>query len=131
MKKIIEGPGDVAVLVQSFYAKVLEDELLGPFFKVTAESRWQEHLDIMNRFWCNILFYSGEYVGNPFKSHQVLHLIKIIQPLHFKRWEQLFLETVDTLFTGEKAELAKQRTLAISAIMQQKILQHSAGYAES
>jgi len=130
MKKIIEGPEDVVILVQSFYAKVLEDELLSPFFKVTAESRWKEHLEIMNQFWCNILFYSGQYVGNPFKAHQVLHLIKTLQAKHFTRWGELFEQTVDDLFVGEKAELAKQRTLAISAIMQQKILQRSSGYAE-
>jgi hemoglobin len=130
MKKAIEGPEDVAVLVRAFYTNILKDDLLAPFFKNVAENKWEYHLEVMNRFWNNILFYSGDYVGNPFKAHQIVHLVNMLQPIHFQRWEKLFAKTVDELFTGPKAEQAKQRTLAISSVMQEKILQRSNGYAE-
>jgi hemoglobin len=41
---------------------------------------------------------------------------------HFKQWEKLFTETVDELFDGDNAILAKQRALSISTLMQVKII---------
>jgi hemoglobin len=42
---------------------------------------------------------------------------------YFKRWVQLFTQTVDELFEGDKAILAKQRAGSIAAVMQIKVLQ--------
>ena len=42
---------------------------------------------------------------------------------HFDRWLLLFNETVNKLFVGNKAELAKTRALSIATIMQVKIHQ--------
>jgi len=41
---------------------------------------------------------------------------------HFTRWNELFAQTVDELFEGTNAILAKQRALSISTVMQIKIL---------
>jgi hemoglobin len=52
------------------------------------------------------------------------HLNRLI-PLtagHFNQWTYLFTSTVDELFAGEKAALAKQRAISISTVMQVKIL---------
>jgi len=40
---------------------------------------------------------------------------------HFQKWLLLFTETVDQLFEGEKAELAKQRATSIATVMQIKM----------
>jgi hemoglobin len=42
---------------------------------------------------------------------------------YFQQWTHLFTSTVDEMFTGEKAALAKQRAISISTVMQIKILQ--------
>jgi hemoglobin len=42
---------------------------------------------------------------------------------HFDHWYELFVDTVDSLFQGDKAELAKQRALSISIVLQLKIAQ--------
>ena len=72
-------------------------------------------------FWENTLFYTGSYSGNPMKLHQKLHQMFTLTAKHFSQWVQLFTTTVDELFEGEKAELAKQRAISISAVMQTKI----------
>jgi hypothetical protein len=39
----------------------------------------------------------------------------------FERWTALFTDTVDEMFAGEKASLAKQRAISIAVVMQIKI----------
>ena len=122
MKKEIEKFEDVQLLVRSFYNKVLNDDMLAPFFSYVKEHHWDKHLEVLFTFWNNILFYSGGYYGNPLQVHKTLHHFSNLSTEDFKRWLQLFNETVDELFEGEKAELAKQRALSIATIMQIKIL---------
>jgi hemoglobin len=40
---------------------------------------------------------------------------------HFDRWIELFNETVDALFSGEKAQLAKERAFLIRWTLESKI----------
>ncbi len=77
---------------------------------------------MLDNFWNNILFYSGGYYGNPLQVHATLHHLNKLKGKNFDRWLQPFNETVDELFEGEKAELAKQRALSIATIMRMKIL---------
>lgn len=122
MKKDIEGREDVEVLVTRFYEKVKADTTIGYIFNDIAKVNWEKHLPIMFSFWENVLFYTGSYEGNPMDVH--LHLNRVV-PLtkpHFVRWNELFLQTVDELFEGTNAILAKQRALSISTVMQLKIL---------
>lgn len=119
MKTDILGRLELETLVNSFYEKVKADGLLGPLF---AHVNWERHLPVMYAFWENTLFFDGGYTGNPIKSHQALHQRTPLNPVHFQRWQELFAATVDELFSGEKAELAKQRAFSISTVMQIKIL---------
>jgi hemoglobin len=89
-------------LVRSFYDKVLRDELLSPHF---ASVDLEHHLPRIAAFWALILIDQEGYKGNVFDRHAHLK----IDNSHFNRWVALFTETVDEYFTGEKAELAKQR----------------------
>ena len=119
MKTDIHGRKELETLVDRFYDKVKTDPVLGPMF---AHVNWERHLPTMYSFWDNTLFYTGGYFGNPLKSHQAFHQKSPLSSEHFNRWLELFTETVDELFSGEKAELAKQRALSISTVMQIKIL---------
>ncbi len=122
MKKEIENTEDVRLLVTSFYNKVLKDDMLSPFFSYVKNNHWDKHLKVLESFWNNILFYTGGYYGNPLEVHKKLHYFKTLGRKDFERWLQLFNETVDDLFAGEKAELAKQRALSIATVMQMKVL---------
>lgn len=123
MKKDIETRADIELLVGSFYEKVKQDPVIGSIFNDMAKVNWEKHLPVMFDFWENTLFFTGTYSGNPMKSHQRLHQMFTLDAKHFSRWLQLFTTTVDELFAGEKAELAKQRATSISTVMQIKIIQ--------
>lgn len=122
MKTDIIGRSELEVLVNSFYDKVKADPVIGSLF---AHVNWTTHLPIMYAFWDNALFYTGGYTGNPLKSHLAFHKRSPLSAAHFQRWQQLFTTTVDELYEGEKAELAKQRAISISTVMQIKILDAS------
>jgi hemoglobin len=122
MKKDIENREDIELLVTHFYEKVKTDDTIGFIFNDIAKINWHKHLPVMFNFWENVLFYTGNYDGNPLQVHQHLHKAVPLTKKHFNRWNQLFIETVDELFSGAIANLSKQRALSISTVMQLKVL---------
>ena len=129
MKRDIETRDDIELLVRNFYEKVKKDPVIGYIFNDLARVNWEKHLPVMFDFWENTLFYTGTYAGNPMKSHQRLHQLFTLTPEHFAQWLHLFTATIDELFEGEKAELARQRAISISTVMQIKIIQgHDASW---
>jgi hemoglobin len=60
---------------------------------------------------------------DPVLSHTHLHKLFPLTKAHFDHWNVLFVTTIDDLFEGAKAELAKQRALSISIVLQIKIAQ--------
>lgn len=122
MKKDIENRKDIELLITTFYDKVKADNTIGYIFNDIAKVNWEKHLPIMFDFWENVLFYTGGYNGNPMIIHQHLHRVVPLTKEHFKQWEKLFTDTVDELFEGTNAILARQRALSISTVMQMKIM---------
>lgn len=125
MKKDITSRKDIELLVNEFYKKVKEDELIGFIFTDVAKVNWEKHLAVMYDFFENMLFYTGPYTGNPMELHKHVNKLYPLTEVHFKRWNQLFSKTVDELFKGETANLVKTRALSISAVMQMKIADES------
>lgn len=121
MKKDIESRSDIELLVKSFYEKVKIDPVIGSIFTDIARVNWEKHLPVMFDFWENTIFYTGSYSGNPMISHQNLNKLFPLNAAHFSRWNQLFASTIDELFEGDKAALAKQRAISISTVMQLKL----------
>lgn len=110
MKKDIQSRKDIEILVSTFYQKVRQDKTIGTFFNRTITD-WPEHLDKLSNFWsANLLLVKG-YQGNPMRTHiQVDEKFDhSIEQAHFGKWLQLWLNTVDELYMGEKAHLAKER----------------------
>jgi len=122
MKNDIVNRKDIELLITSFYEKVKSDDTIGYIFNDIAKVNWQQHLPVMFDFWENVLFYTGAYNGNPMVIHQHLHRVVPLTKTHFKQWEKIFIGTVDELFDGSNAVLAKQRALSISTVMQMKIM---------
>lgn len=117
MKREILTLEDIKQLVDQFYEKVRQDELLGPIFNERIGDRWPEHLDKMYRFWQTVLLGDHTYYGSPFPPHAQLPVAKE----HFSRWMGLFTATVDALFTGEIAEEAKWRAGKMAELFEMKI----------
>ena len=119
MKGDICNREDIVLLIDRFYEEVRKDDLIGRYF---AHINWEKHLPTMYSFWENTLFFTGGYTGNPLKIHMDFHLKHPFSIGHFQRWEYLFLTTLDSLYCGEKTELARQRAISISTVMQVKML---------
>lgn len=113
----IRSREEIQLMVDSFYNKVNQDELLSPVFNDFAGVNWEKHLPVMYDFWSAILLGDTAYKGNPFMKHIPLP----IEKAHFDRWMQLFLATIDEHFTGAKAEEAKQRASTIAGVFQFKL----------
>ena len=112
--KAIENKNDIALLVNTFYTKVLANEKLAPFFK---HLDFDKHLPKMIHFWSFILIDEPGYTTNITEKHANMKLT----PELFDTWIALFSETVDSLFEGEKAEMAKQRASLLSWTMKSKL----------
>jgi hemoglobin len=99
----IQSPTDIRLLVDSFYGKARQDELLAPIFE-HAISDWEHHLPTMYQFWERLLLGSTEYNGNPFSKHLNLSL----DSEHFVKWLEIFNQTLDENFSGTKTEETKR-----------------------
>ena len=102
-KKEIQNLTDIKLLVDSFYGKVREDDMLKDIFNNVIQNRWPQHLEKMYSFWQTVLLDEYTYNGTPFPPHAKLP----VEEEHFTRWLQLFNATVDEYFVGEKATRAK------------------------
>ncbi|MEO6490281.1 MAG: group III truncated hemoglobin [Ferruginibacter sp.] len=122
MKNDIETVKEIELLVKTFYDKVKLDPAIGYIFNDLVKVNWDKHLPVMVRFWENVIFYTGTYTGNPMMVHKHLDKLFPLTAEHFAVWNNLFLNTVDELFEGKKAILAKQRAVSISTVMQLEIL---------
>lgn len=121
MKKDIATRRDIEIMVDEFYTKLKKDELLGFIFTDIAQVNWEKHVPIMYDFFENMLFYTGNYTGNPMDLHKHINRLYPLTDEHFARWILLFSSTVDELFAGKTADLAKQRAKSIATVMQIKI----------
>ncbi len=108
---------DIKFLVNTFYGKVRQDDLLADIFNGVIQNRWDEHLEKMYRFWQTVLLKEHTYYGSPFSPHAKLP----VSASHFDRWKALFSETVDGHFVGKKAEEAKWRAEKMAEMFQMKI----------
>jgi len=117
MKSDIGTIDDIKLLVNTFYGKVRQKDLLKDIFNTKIEDRWPEHLEKMYRFWQTVLLEEHTYNGSPFLPHARLPVTKE----HFDAWLALFFNTVDELFAGEKAERAKWQGRRMAEMFQHKI----------
>ena len=122
MKPDITNRTDIETLVNSFYKKVIIDDKISFFFIDVIPVNWEKHLPIMYDFWEQIVFGTGNYNGNPMNVHLALNKKSTITHEHFQQWIALFNETVDELFSGDKANLIKQRATSIATVIQIKIM---------
>jgi hemoglobin len=118
----IETSSDVHKLVDTFYDQVLQDEVIGHFFNEVIDLDLKAHMPIMYQFWESLLFGTHEYKGNPMSKHIALHQKSKMTQAHFDRWLSLWKDTIDSNFSGPKAEEAIQRASHIAALMSHKVM---------
>lgn len=114
----IQNAQDVDKLVQHFYRnKVLDDPIIGFLFTDVANIDIEEHLPKVSGFWQKVLLGSNTYQGKMFLVHEQLNNKVTLNEHHFVRWLYLFEQTIDELFEGKIAELAKKRARSVAKSM--------------
>jgi hemoglobin len=124
-KKEITNREDIKLLVVSFYAKIRKDAVLGPIFNQIVTD-WEPHLELLTDFWETQLFLKRKYFGNPVTAHQEVDdkMQHTITPEHFGLWMNLWFATIDELFEGDTAYIAKNRAQKMSTMLYLNIYEH-------
>jgi hemoglobin len=116
MKEETISRENIGRMVMGFYTKVLDDEIVGPFFiaKLGDDMQneyWKPHLALLVDFWSSIALGETSYRGNPFMPHtQLGELNREV----FERWLSLFWATLDEVYTPEIAAQFKERSNIIA-----------------
>lgn len=125
MKQDIQNREDVFKLVSIFYEKVRKNEHIGPIFNEIIKD-WPEHLEKLTDFWETNLFLVRKFRGNPMTAHVSVDqkFDHTIEMRHFGEWLNMWYQTLDELFDGEKANLAKNRARNMSTHLFMNIYQN-------
>lgn len=109
----ISTKADIELLINSFYSNLLQIEEMRPPFEGLD---FAHHTPAIVSFWAFVLLDEEGYKTNVFEKH--MHLP--IKPHQFDIWLNTFTTTVDSLFAGEKAEMAKLRATSLAYTFKSK-----------
>ena len=107
---------NIRTLVMSFYAKIINDDIVGPFFKAKLgedinDDHWVTHLETIIGFWTSLAFGTPKYSGNLFLPHTQLGELKRET---FEQWLKLFAQTLDEVYVESIAVKFKERSQIIA-----------------
>jgi hemoglobin len=111
----LESRADCERLVRAFYERVMVDPIIGWLFTDIAKLDLEAHIPRITAFWETLLLDARTYTGGAFAVHAKLHAKAPLLRGHFDRWLYLWRGTVDELFAGERAELAKAHADRVAA----------------
>lgn len=117
----IQTREDLEKLLWAFYTKLLADPAISYIFTDVAKINLKEHMPSLTDFWEQSLLGRNGYRKNVMQIHLDLNDAEPLTKEHFTLWLHYFDETVDEMFTGQKAEMAKTRAVSIATVMQIKL----------
>jgi hemoglobin len=119
----VETVEDVEVLVRRFYQAVVPDPVLGPIFHDVGVD-WGVHIPKLVQFWAGRLLGVPGFDGNVAGAHLAVFARCPFGDREMTRWLELWHETLDDLFVGPTAEVAKARAAgaaeAITALVRRR-----------
>jgi hemoglobin len=115
---------DCERLVRAFYGRALTDEVIGFLFTDVAKLDLEAHVPRITSFWETVLLGGQSYTGGAFAPHAALHAKAGLRGGHFTRWVALWRQTVDELFAGPTAELAKTHAQRVANAFHARLSGH-------
>ena len=112
---------DCERLVRAFYGRALRDPVIGFLFTDVARLDLEAHVPVITSFWETIVLGARTYAGGAFVPHAQLHAKVPLTAGHFERWLALWRATVDELFAGERAELAKAHAQRVARAFHRRL----------
>ena len=123
----IKDRADLERLITHFYERLMVDPEIGHFFNEVVHLDLAHHIPLIASFWESTLFQTGGYHNDTMAVHLRLHAHSAMEARQFEVWLRHFSTSVDEMFLGGNAELAKQRAYSIAMIMQVKIKRAALG----
>jgi hemoglobin len=120
----IETREDCERLVRAFYGRALEDAVIGFIFTDIARLDFEEHVPVVTAFWETLLLGAQSYDRGAFHPHAALHARVELREGHFERWLSIWYGTVDELFAGPRAELAKAHAFRLGNAFRMRLTAH-------
>lgn len=127
IKGDIENRTDLEKLLEAFYKKVFGDDLIRHYFTEVVPLNLKTHMPVIASFGNPFLLDGKAHRKNVIKIHLNAGEKSKVKKEHLDRRVKMFFETIDDLFEGAKASLAKQRADSIATMMNIK----SRGKADS
>jgi hemoglobin len=112
---------DCERLVRAFYGRALTDPVIGFIFTDVARLDLETHVPRIASFWETILLGAHSYGGGAFAPHALIHRQVPLRAGHFERWLWLWRTTVDELFAGDRAELAKAHATRVAGAFHRRL----------
>ena len=120
-KPDLDSREQVDRFVDSFYERLLQDEILAPIFLDVAAVDLAVHLPHIKDYWAKLLLGETAYRRHTMNIHRRLHGKRTLTEADFERWLDYFIKAVDGGWEGPKAERAKQVAAAIAGNMKQSL----------
>jgi hemoglobin len=117
----IHDRADCERLVRAFYGRAMVDPIIGWIFVDVAKLDLAAHVPQIAAFWETVLLGARSYGGGAFRPHALLNARVRLRAGHFERWLWLWRATVDDLFAGERAELAKAHAERVARAFQERL----------
>ena len=118
----INDRADVEKLVRTFYGRALSDEVLLGHFVELRFGELDYHVPKITDYWDSKLFDNDRYHGDALQVHRRIDAVYSLRSEHFTRWLQLWVGTVDDLYTGTLAAKAKRIAAQVASLMHFKIV---------
>lgn len=112
---------DCERLVRAFYERAMTDPIIGFIFTDVAGLDLEAHVPVITDFWETILLDAHAYSGGAFRPHAELNTKVRLRYGHFARWLGLWIATVDELFAGPHAELAKSHAIRVATAFHRRL----------
>lgn len=110
----LDSPDELRRLVERFYARVAEDDLLRPVFVDQAQVNWPEHHAKITAFWAKLELGIPGFVGSPTQRHADLAEVAPLRAEQFGRWIELFHDTIRGGWRGDHADSIMVRSWTIA-----------------
>ena len=113
-KPDIDNKIRIEEMIRAFYGSLLTNNDIKAVF---ANTDFEKHMPHMVAFWTFVLLDEAGYTTNVFDKHVNLGIKKE----HFGIWLEHFENTINSMFSGPKADLAKQRAQVIAYTFENKL----------
>src|SRR4051794_30248501 len=103
MNTDITNKAAITLLVEDFYQTVMADDLLQGIV-IKAKFDLETHIPVMVSFWQTVLLHENQYHGNPMIKHIELNQLVPLKGEHFRRWLEIWEDTIHKNFEGPVAD---------------------------